>query len=86
MDLNPQNENAKGPEDHKVNIKKTKLDEITKLFSSASKIVFIAMALAVIAALFTGNITGEQFMVLAGMTFAFYFSNKGEVSKPFAGK
>lgn len=56
--------------------------------SSASKIVFIIMALAVIAALFVGKITGEQFMVLAGMAFTFYFSNKGETTAnvPFAGK
>ncbi len=59
---------------------------ITKLFESASKIVFIVMTLAVVAALFTGKITGDQFMVLAGMTFAFYFSSKGDTSKQFAGK
>lgn len=59
---------------------------IMEIFKSASKIVFIAVALAVIAALFTGHITGDQFMILAGMTFTFYFANKGEANKPYAGK
>lgn len=56
------------------------------IISSASKIVFIMMAVTVCAALFTGHITGEQFLVLAGMAFAFYFSNKGEPSAAFLGK
>lgn len=61
---------------------------MNKLLSSASKIVFIMMALGVHAALFTGKITGEQYMVLAGMAFTFYFSNKGDTSGslPYAGK
>ena len=44
------------------------------------------MAVGVHAALFTGKITGEQYMVLAGMAFTFYFANKGESSQPYAGK
>lgn len=56
------------------------------ILSSASKIVFIMMAVGVHAALFTGKITGEQYMVLAGMAFTFYFANKGEVGIGFAGK
>ena len=84
MDLNPQDNSAKGPDDPKANVQG--MNGITKLLSSASKLVFIAVALAVISALFTGHITGDQFMILAGMTFTFYFSNKGDTSKPFAGK
>lgn len=56
------------------------------IISSASKIVFIMMALGVHAALFLGKITGEQYMVLAGMAFTFYFANKGEANEPYAGK
>lgn len=56
------------------------------ILSSASKIVFIMMAVGVHAALFTGKISGEQYMVLAGMAFTFYFANKGESSAPYAGK
>jgi len=59
---------------------------MTNVFESASKIVFIGMALGVNAALFTGHITGDQYLVLAGMAFAFYFSNKGEANAPYAGK
>jgi len=57
-----------------------------KILTSASKIVFILMALATCGALFTKFISGEQFLVLASMAFAFYFSNKptdsnGEITK-----
>lgn len=57
-----------------------------EIIKSASKIVFIIMALASVVALFIGKISGEQFMILVSMAFAFYFSNKGEANKPFAGK
>lgn len=56
------------------------------ILNSASKIVFIMMALGVHGALFTGKITGEQYMVLASMAFTFYFANKGDESKEFLGK
>ena len=54
--------------------------------SSASKIVFILMALATIAGMFMGKIDAKDFIVLASMAFSFYFANKGESSQPFAGK
>lgn len=57
-----------------------------EILKSASKIVFIMVAAAVIGALFAGKITGDQFMVLAGMTFTFYFANKGNGDLPYAGK
>ena len=56
------------------------------ILKSASKTVFVLMAIATVAALFWGKISGEQFLVLAGMAFSFYFSNKGEASQPYAGK
>lgn len=56
------------------------------ILRSASKTVFVLMAIATIAALFVGKISGEQFLVLAGMTFSFYFSNKGDSTQPYAGK
>ncbi len=59
---------------------------INTILKSASKLVFVMVAIAVIAALFTNKISGEQFMVLASMTFTFYFAHKGDVNKPFAGK
>lgn len=46
------------------------------ILRSASKIVFILMAVASCVALFVGKINAEQFMVLSSMAFAFYFSSK----------
>ena len=54
------------------------------ILKSASKLVFVLMALAVIAALFTGKITGDQFMILASMAFTYYFSKSRKSSKPTA--
>ena len=44
--------------------------------------------MAVATCIFTGIgiITGEQFMVLAGMAFSFYFANKGNTEAHYAGK
>jgi len=57
-----------------------------EIIKSASKVVFVLMALATIGALFLGKISGDQFLLLAGMAFSFYFSNKGDTTQPFAGK
>ncbi|MFZ2975864.1 MAG: hypothetical protein WA055_04550 [Candidatus Moraniibacteriota bacterium] len=57
-----------------------------EVLKSASKIVFVLMALATVGALFAGKISGDQFLLLAGMAFSFYFSNKGDSAQPFAGK
>ena len=57
-----------------------------EILKSASKVVFVLMALATIGALFIGKISGDQFLLLAGMAFSFYFSNKGDTAQPFAGK
>lgn len=57
-----------------------------QIFQSASKLVFLAMTMALIAGLFTSKIDPKDFMVLASMAFTFYFANKGEVNVPFAGK
>lgn len=46
------------------------------LLSSASKVVFILMAIAVVAGMFTGKIESKDFMVLASMAFTFYFTSK----------
>ncbi|MBI2055271.1 MAG: hypothetical protein HYT42_00025 [Candidatus Sungbacteria bacterium] len=58
------------------------------ILTSASKIAFLMMAVAACAGFFLGKLEAKDFMVLAGMAFSFYFSNKGETSGnvPFAGK
>lgn len=55
---------------------------------SASKTVFIAIAFTACIGFFVGKLPVDQFMILAGAAFAFYFSNKGDTSGnvPFAGK
>jgi hypothetical protein len=59
---------------------------MTNIIKSASKIVFILMALSACAGFFLGVLGEDNFMFLAGMAFAFYFANKGEASEPYAGK
>ncbi len=56
------------------------------IYSSASKIVFILMAVATIAGLFYGKVDQKDFIILTSMAFSFYFANKGDNSQPFAGK
>jgi len=56
------------------------------ILESASKIVFILIALAVIGLTFLKIIEAKDFMTLAVMVFTFYFSAKGDNSKPYAGK
>ena len=58
---------------------------------SASKIVFILMALAVIILTFIKVVEPKDFIGLCLMAFTFYFSNKGEQGSstnnlPYAGK
>ncbi len=54
--------------------------------SSASKIVFVLMAITACGAFVMGRLEAKDFMLLAGLAFTFYFSNKGDSSAPFAGK
>ena len=60
------------------------------IVTSASKIVFLLMALAVVIGFFMGRLSENNFMILAGGAFTFYFANKGETKsdgdRPFAGK
>lgn len=48
------------------------------ILKSASKIVFILMAVAVVLLTWTGKVDPKDFMMLAAMAFSFYFANKGE--------
>ena len=64
-----------------------------EILKSASKIVFVLMALATVVGFFLGRLSETNFMLLAGSAFTFYFSNKGEVKPapngdhiPYAGK
>jgi hypothetical protein len=56
------------------------------ILTSASKLVFLLMAVATVAGMFIGKIDPKDFMMLASMAFSFYFANKGDSSRPYAGK
>lgn len=51
---------------------------MANLFKSASKIVFILIAVTACVGLFYGRISEANFMLLAGSAFTFYFTNKNE--------
>lgn len=59
---------------------------LAKIFESASKIVFIMLAITACAGFFLGKLQPDQFMILAGMAFGFYFANKGDADQPYLGK
>lgn len=44
------------------------------------------MAVGAVAGFFIGILEAKDFMLLCGMAFSFYFSNKGDSNEPFAGK
>ncbi len=56
---------------------------MSKIFESASKIVFILMALAAVVGLFLKIISPDMFMVLAAMAFTHFFkrNGSGEIGK-----
>ncbi len=63
------------------------ISEILKsLMSSASKLVFLLLALTACIGFFVGKLESKDFMVLAMSAFAFYFSSKGDPTLPYAGK
>jgi putative solute:sodium symporter small subunit len=53
---------------------------------SASKLVFLMLALTVCVSFIIGKLEAKDFMLLAGMAFTFYFSNKGDSTQEFLGK
>ncbi|MEI6529686.1 MAG: hypothetical protein WCN88_04840 [Candidatus Falkowbacteria bacterium] len=52
-----------------------------QIFSSASKIVFILMALALVAFTAMGIVSGEMFFTALGMVFGYYFKGITETPK-----
>jgi hypothetical protein len=57
-----------------------------EILKSASKLVFVLMAVAMIAGMFAGKIDPKDFIALASMAFGFYFANKGDASNNYLGK
>ena len=62
------------------------MKSIQNILKSASKIVFITLAISACAGFFAGILGEDNFMILATSAFAFYFSSKptdasGEITK-----
>jgi peptidoglycan L-alanyl-D-glutamate endopeptidase CwlK len=66
-------------------ITKTKMTNFIKTPITPAQIVFVMMAMAVIAAVFTDKINGQEFLTLASMAFAFYFVTPGQKKDEPAG-
>jgi len=56
------------------------------ILKSASKLVFLMVALTACGGFLIGLLPVDNFMILATGAFAFYFSNKGDASTQFLGK
>lgn len=52
------------------------LNALTNILQSASKIVFIMLAVTACVGFFIGLLESKDFMVLASMAFGFYFAAK----------
>jgi len=57
-----------------------------KILESASKMVFLLLALTSCIAFLLGILPVEQFMTLTVAAFTFYFSNKGNTDEKYLGK
>lgn len=57
-----------------------------KIFGSASKTVFMLIAITACISFALGALSENNFMLLAGAAFTFYFSSKGDQSLPYGGK
>lgn len=56
------------------------------LIKSPAKLVFVLVAIAACIGFFSGNLSEENFMILASGAFVFFYSYKGKADEPFAGK
>ena len=57
-----------------------------EIVKSASKIVFILLAVTACAGFFFDRLDAKDFMVLAMAAFSFYFANKGSSTDQYLGK
>ena len=57
-----------------------------EILKSASKIVFILLAVVACYGFISGILESKDFMLLASMAFGFYFANKGDSNLPYGGK
>lgn len=57
-----------------------------EILKSASKLVFLLIAITSCLGFLFGILPTDQFMILATGAFAFYFSNKGDQAQKYLGK
>lgn len=57
-----------------------------EILKSASKIVFILLAVTACAGFLLNKLPVDSFMILVTGAFAFYFSNKGDQNEKYLGK
>lgn len=57
-----------------------------EILKSASKLVFITLALTACIGFMMGKLPVDNFMILVSSAFAFYFSNKGDSKSNYLGK
>lgn len=49
---------------------------MAEIFKSASKVVFLLLAIALIAGMFVGKVDPKDFITLTAMAFTFYFTKQ----------
>jgi hypothetical protein len=59
---------------------------MSKLYTSASKLVFLALTATACAGFIIDKLPVDQFMLLCSMAFSFYFANKGSGTDEYLGK
>jgi len=59
---------------------------MNKLLTSPAKLVFLLVAITVCIAFMSGLLSENNFMILAGGAFTFFFAYKGNSNKDNAGK
>lgn len=59
---------------------------MNSVLTSASKFVFILLAVTACIGFAAGILEAKDFMLLATGAFSFYFANKGNENLPYAGK
>ena len=59
---------------------------MAELLTSASKIVFILLAFALVGLTAFGIVEAKDFIMLTSMAFTFYFANKGTEETKYLGK
>jgi len=59
---------------------------LSKIVSSASKLVLLIFSVAIVAGLFTGHVSEDTFKVAVLMVLTYYFTSKGDPTLPYGGK